>query len=80
MILTEEIIQEVKASYLAGYENGCVDGNQAAVEAKVSKFIDAHTKPWVGLTEQDLNTIVKNAISKEWAVLMTEVTLKEKNA
>ncbi len=36
-------------------------------------------KPWVGLTEQDLSTIVENAPSKEWAVLMTEATLKEKN-
>ena len=36
-------------------------------------------RPWVGLTEQDLSTIVENAPSKEWAVLMTEATLKEKN-
>ena len=27
MILTEEIIQEIKAAYLAGYEKGYVDGN-----------------------------------------------------
>ena len=34
---------------------------------------------WQGLTERDVKTIVENAPSVEWAVLMTESTLKEKN-
>jgi len=36
-------------------------------------------KEWQGLTEQDVKTIVENAPSVEWAVLMTESTLKKKN-
>ena len=39
-----------------------------------------YTKPqWQGLTERDVKTIVENAPRVEWAVLMTESTLKEKN-
>lgn len=34
---------------------------------------------WQGLTERDIKTITENAPSVEWAVLMTESTLKEKN-
>ena len=45
-------------AFIAGYEKGYVDGNQSAVEAKVSKFIDAHTKPWVGLTDDERKDIL----------------------
>ena len=39
-----------------------------------------YKKPqWQGLTERDVKTITENAPSVEWAVLMTESTLKEKN-
>ena len=40
-----------------------------------------YAKPfeWQGLTERDVKTIVENAPSVEWAVLITESTLKEKN-
>ena len=39
-----------------------------------------YAKPqWQGLTERDVKTITENAPSVEWAVLMTESTLKEKN-
>ena len=39
-----------------------------------------YAKPqWQGLTERDVKTIVENAPSAKWAVLMTESTLKEKN-
>jgi len=42
--------------------------------------VPLYTKPqWQSLTEQDVKTIVENAPSVEWAVLMTESTLKEKN-
>jgi hypothetical protein len=51
-----------------------------------NKWPNAHSmtplykKPqWQGLTERDVKTIVENAPSVEWAVLMTESTLKEKN-
>ena len=41
--------------------------------------VPLYTKPqWRGLTERDVKTIVENAPSVEWAVLMTESTLKEK--
>lgn len=36
-------------------------------------------RKWVGLTVEEIQIIEKNALSKEWAVLMTEATLKEKN-
>ena len=36
-------------------------------------------KEWVYLTEQDVATIKKNAITMEWAILMADTTAKEKN-
>lgn len=42
--------------------------------------IPLYTKQeWQGLTERDVKTITENSPSVEWAVLMTESTLKEKN-
>ena len=83
MILTEAVMNEVKASYLAGYEKGYVDGNQSAVEAKVSKFIDAHTKPWVGLTPEEVGDAAyeSNLLDDypEKFVALIEAKLKEKN-
>ena len=81
MILTEAVLNEVKAAYLSGYEEGYVDGNQAAVEAKVSKFIDAHTKPWVGLTFDDETECLAAGNTHGWKGVMkkTEEKLKEKN-
>ena len=80
MILTEAVLNEVKASYLAGYEKGYVDGSQAAVEAKVAKFIDAHTKPWVGLTEEEVNDLYDEGMGIHATIEATEEKLKEKNA
>ena len=39
----------------------------------------AAQRTWVGLTETDIKTIEDNASTKQWAILMTEATLKEKN-
>ena len=63
------------------YEEGCVNGNQSAVEAKVSKFIDAHTKPWVGLTFDDETECLAAGNAHGWKGVMkkTEEKLKEKN-
>ena len=86
MILTEEILQEVKAAYLSGYEKGYVDGNQAAVEAKVSKFIDAHTKPWAGLTHDEWQALyvhhhdTSGHTDSQWGYeFAIQAKLKEKN-
>lgn len=37
------------------------------------------TSGWQDLTEKDVKVIVENAQTKEWAVLMAQSTLKEKN-
>jgi hypothetical protein len=88
MLLTEAVLNEVKAAYLSGYEKGYVDGNQSAVEAKVSKFIDAHTKPWVGLTEEEVGSIEHWVMFREAGsgpipvlklIAYIEEKLKEKN-
>ena len=43
-----------RKAFEAGYEKGYVTGNQAAVQSRVTKFIDAHMKPWVGLTDEEI--------------------------
>jgi len=36
-------------------------------------------RTWVGLTVEEIEAIVANASSTEWAVLMADSTIKEKN-
>jgi hypothetical protein len=38
-----------------------------------------YRREWAGLTTKDIHVIEENAPTKQWAVLMTEATLKEKN-
>ena len=73
--------QEIRMWMAKAYEGGYVDGNQSAVEAKVSKFIDAHTKPWVGLTFDDETECLAAGNAHGWKGVMkkTEEKLKEKN-
>ena len=70
-------------AFIAGYEKGYVDGNQSAVEAKVSKFIDAHTKPWVGLTDEEVVACYDQVygFNMQWGAFykVIEAKLKEKN-
>ena len=37
-------------------------------------------RTWVDLTNKEVDTIRANALTKEWAILMAQSTLKEKNA
>ena len=36
-------------------------------------------RTWVDLTNKEVDTIRANALTKEWAILMAQSTLKEKN-
>ena len=67
---------------LMGKPYAWVDGNSRIQSRQIDPLVDIplYTKQeWQGLTEQDVKTIAENALSVEWAVLMTESTLKEKN-
>ena len=65
------------------YEGGCVNGNQSAVEAKAAKFIDAHTKSWVGLTDEEVVACYDQVygFNMQWGAFykVIEAKLKEKN-
>jgi uncharacterized protein YecT (DUF1311 family) len=68
---------------------------KAALEAKDEpweKFCDSNCvwtdhhpdcrlaqRTWVDLTNKEVDTIRANALTKEWAILMAQSTLKEKN-
>jgi hypothetical protein len=39
-----------------------------------------YKKPWVGLTDKEIEAIEKCALTKRMAIAMTTATLKEKNA
>ena len=75
--------QEIRMWMAKAYEGGYVDGNQSAVEAKVSKFIDAHTKPWVGLTDEEVVACYDQVygFNMQWGAFykVIEAKLKEKN-
>jgi len=71
------------------YEDGFLAGNQAAVEAKVTKFMDSYTRVWVGLTDEEWEPLYdKFAKHQEYGAFVSgwgdfakaiEAKLKEKN-
>ena len=71
------------------YEEGYVAGNQAAVESRVTKFMDSYTRVWVGLTDEEWEPLYdKFAKHQEYGAFVSgwgdfakaiEAKLKEKN-
>ena len=46
----------------------------------IDKLCDAlDEREWVGLTDKEIKTIERNALTKLMAILMTQATIKEKN-
>ena len=51
------------------YEDGFVAGMQHDAESRVSKFIDASMREWVGLKEEEVNSIyagVEKVVGEHW--------------
>ena len=74
-----------RKAFEAGYEKGYVTGNQAAVQSRVTKFIDAHMKPWVGLTDEEWRDLYvlhhdRQGFSTKDYGKAIEAKLKEKNS
>jgi hypothetical protein len=72
--LIKQLIDADNEVYAKGYEDGM------AAESEVQKTL----RPWVGLTEEDKNEILVDAVRHEWndklIVEQIEAKLKEKNA
>ena len=65
------------------YEDGFVAGMQHDAESRVSKFIDASMRKWVGLTDEEITEIrlkTFDAVATNYEVYRAiEAKLKEKN-
>ncbi len=76
------------------YERGVIDGRQIQMQSSVDKAVNAMTQPtyyipnkddrlWVGLTDEDKNEILLDAVRHGWndrlIVEQIEAKLKEKN-
>ena len=62
------------------YEDGFVAGMQHDAESRVSKFIDASMRKWVGLTGTEINHILAaNVGYPERMMKEVEAQLKDKN-
>ena len=65
------------------YEDGFVAGMQHDAESRVSKFIDASMREWVGLTDEEMFRCSYDAdgfmIDREVAMRVVEAKLREKN-
>jgi len=72
--LIKQLIDADNEVYAKGYEDGM------AAQSEVQKTL----RPWVGLTEEDKNEILVDAIKHEWndklIVEQIEAKLKEKNS
>jgi hypothetical protein len=69
LALIKQLIDADNETYGKGYEDGM------AAQAKVQQTL----MPWVELTDQEVKLICANSQTTEWAVLMAQSTLKEKN-
>ena len=65
------------------YEDGFVAGMQHDAESRVSKFIDASMRKWVGLTDEEITEIrlkTFDAVATNYEVYRAiEAKLKDKN-
>ena len=64
------------------YEDGFVAGMQHDAESRVSKFIDASMRKWVGLTDEEINSIdfpESGTATMRDFIRIIEAKLKEKN-
>jgi hypothetical protein len=67
--LIKQLIDADHAVYGKGFEDGM------AAQAKVQQTL----RPWVDLTDKEVELIRANSQTTEWAILMAQSTLKEKN-
>ena len=72
------ILRKPRLDQGADYERGFVDGMQYQMQTSVDKAVNAMSRTWVGLTDEDIDDLVKNT---QWHELIkaTEVKLKDKN-
>jgi len=61
------------------YEEGFIDGMQYEMQSSVDKAVNAMSRTWVGLTDEESVEIQKISTCYEQAVELTEAKLKEKN-
>ena len=46
---------------LSEYERGVIDGRQIQVQSSVDKAVNALSKPWVGLTDEEIEKLITDA-------------------
>jgi hypothetical protein len=64
----------------ADYEHGFIDGMQYQMQSSVDKAVNAMSqRPWVGLTDEERNTITRHHAYVDNIIRATEAKLKEKN-
>jgi len=62
------------------YERGFIDGMQKQMQSSVDKAINAMSQhTWVGLTDEERNTITRHHAYVDNIIRATEAKLKEKN-
>ena len=68
------------------YERGFIDGMQEQMKRSVDRAVNAMTKPWVGLTDEEIqDSSWQHFVTNQWptvhmVVRKLEAKLKEKNA
>jgi hypothetical protein len=64
----------------ADYEHGFIDGMQYQMQSSVDKAVNAMSQQtWVGLTDEERNTITRHHAYVDNIIRATEAKLKEKN-
>ena len=61
------------------YEEGFVDGMQYQMQSSVDKAVNAMMRPWVGLTDAELDEFSDAKLGSYDLCLEVEAKLKEKN-
>ena len=66
--------------YQRGYETGFIDGMQKKMQSSVDKAVNAMgQRTWVGLTDEEMQSIAFESADALSAVFVAEAKLKEKN-
>ena len=66
--------QDGKSVYVTDNPTDIQEGQRA-----LPLYTHPPKREWLGLTDEEIKTIERNALTKQMAILMTQATIKEKN-
>jgi len=73
------VLRKPRLDQGADYERGFIDGMQYQMQTSVDKAVNAMSRTWVGLTDEEVENLCLAVGTEPIEVRLIEAKLKEKN-